>query len=499
MTHIHSRGASVLALLLLSTSAQAQVTADQVWQKWKDMSTTYGQTVTTTSEVRTGDTLVISGLNIASTFDGGSMTGTIETVNLREQGDGTVEVTMSPEYPLTVVTEDPDMGKTTVNMTVRQPDLKVIASGSETDTAYDLTAPSIKVSVSEVTADDKPYDLALDIDVTSLVGKYAMTSGEAAKITSNMTAESLGMVMAVKDPETNSTVNVKGTMATLAGTSANTVVDTSMTDMAAALAAGFATDGSFTYGATDFTFDVVEDGSTTNAKATLGGGSINFGLDAARMQYGGASQNVAITASGTDIPFPELAIKYADSAFNFMMPALKSETPGDFAVLTKIIDLTVSDEVWDMVDPGKALPRDPATLVIDTTGKANWLVDIFQDSETLPSDAIPGQLHALDITELTLKAVGAAVTGAGSFTFDNSDLTTFQGVPAPTGKLNLKIEGANALLDKLIAMGLVPEDQAMGARMMMGLFAKQGEGEDTLTSEIEFKDKGFFANGQRLQ
>jgi hypothetical protein len=92
------------------------------------------------------------------------------------------------------------------------------------------------------------------------------------------------------------------------------------------------------------------------------------------------------------------------------------------------------------------------------------------------------------------------VTGAGAFTFDNTDTTTFPGVPAPTGQLDLKIVGANGLIDKLIQLGFLPEDQAMGARMMMGLFAKPVEGqEDTLTSTLEFKDKGFYANGQRLQ
>jgi hypothetical protein len=36
--------------------------------------------------------------------------------------------------------------------------------------------------------------------------------------------------------------------------------------------------------------------------------------------------------------------------------------------------------------------------------------------------------------------------------------------------------------------------------MMMGLFAKPIDGqEDALTSTLEFKDKGFYANGQRLQ
>jgi hypothetical protein len=99
-----------------------------------------------------------------------------------------------------------------------------------------------------------------------------------------------------------------------------------------------------------------------------------------------------------------------------------------------------------------------------------------------------------------VRAAGAEVTGKGAFTFDNTDTTTFPGIPAPTGTLDLRIVGANTLIDKLIQLGFLPEDQAMGARMMMGLFAKPVEGEaDTLTSTLEFKDKGFYANGQRLQ
>lgn len=48
-------------------------------------------------------------------------------------------------------------------------------------------------------------------------------------------------------------------------------------------------------------------------------------------------------------------------------------------------------------------------------------------------------------------------------------------------------------------MGLIPEDQVMGFRMMADMFTAVGEGTDTLTSTLEFKEKGFFANGQRLQ
>ena len=37
--------------------------------------------------------------------------------------------------------------------------------------------------------------------------------------------------------------------------------------------------------------------------------------------------------------------------------------------------------------------------------------------------------------------------------FDNTDMETFDGMPAPTGSLNLMLVGGNALLDKLVAMG----------------------------------------------
>ena len=49
-------------------------------------------------------------------------------------------------------------------------------------------------------------------------------------------------------------------------------------------------------------------------------------------------------------------------------------------------------------------------------------------------------------------------------------------------------------------MGYLPEDQAMGMRMMMGMFAVPGDGEDVLTSTIQVKPDGqILANGQRLR
>ena len=503
MTKPFSRGASALAFLLLSTAAHADVTPEQVWANWQQLSSSYGQTLTAASQARQGDTLVVSGMKVVSTFEGGSLQGTIDTVNFRDLGNGTVEITMSPDYPLTIDTTSTEGKKSEIKVTIRQPDLKMIAAGSDTETRYDFTAPTIKVTVDDVTVDAKPFELTLTADLTAMNGNYVVTTTDKTSIASTLNADSMAIVMSVTDPETSEVVNFKSNIAQLAGTSHGTLLDfAKMSDMAAALKAGFATDGSFGYGAGTMDFDVTSGTDTTKGTASLGSGNVVFAMNADQLNYAGGAKDVAMTMTGSAIPVPEIALSYKEAAFNFLMPVSKSDTPSDFAVLTRIIDFKLSDDLWALFDAGKVLPRDPATLVIDTKGKANWLVDIMDPkaAEKMGPNEVPVALQALDITEVTLRAVGAEVTGAGAFTFDNADTTTYAGMPAPTGKLDLKIVGANGLLDKLIKLGFVPEDQAMGARMMMGLFAKPVEGvEDTLTSTLEFKDKGFFANGQRLQ
>ena len=102
-------------------------------------------------------------------------------------------------------------------------------------------------------------------------------------------------------------------------------------------------------------------------------------------------------------------------------------------------------------------------------------------------------LESLNITELGLKVAGAALDGTGAFTFDNS-----MGMPMPLGEANITITGANKLIDGLIATGLLPEQDAMGARMMMGMFMVPS-GDDTLTSKIEAKEgMQILVNGQPL-
>jgi hypothetical protein len=165
--------------------------------------------------------------------------------------------------------------------------------------------------------------------------------------------------------------------------------------------------------------------------------------------------------------------------------------------------LSIDDMIWMIFDGGEVLPRDPATLILELTGKGNWFVDITDPeavAEFEENPRAPGDIQALSLNRLLLTVAGAELNGTGDFTFDSSDLATFDGMPRPEGSATFNLIGANGLLDKLVQMGILPEDQAMGARMMMGIFARPGNGEDTLTSTIEVNSEGaVLANGQRLR
>ena len=98
--------------------------------------------------------------------------------------------------------------------------------------------------------------------------------------------------------------------------------------------------------------------------------------------------------------------------------------------------------------------------------------------------------------------VGATLTGEGQMNFDNSDMETFGGFPAPSGTVDLALQGGNGLMDKLVEMGLLPEQQAMSARIMIGMFAKPDPeaGEDALKSTLEITPSGeVLANGMRIR
>ena len=504
MKHWTFATSTAVAALLIGQAAFADVTPEDVWQNWQDLSASAGSTMTAESAERDGDTLVVSNVTVAmDDGTGGTMNGTLAEINFTDNGDGTVDITMSENYPITITTPAKDGGKaTTVNMTLTQKDMVLTAGGSADETSYDYTAAQMDIAIDATEEGAAAPMFTGNIALANAEGGYVISGDADAKtMESNVAAGSMTIALDGSDAAAGSTFKMSANMADVAIDTAGMFLNAeAMENMAQALKDGFNTQADMTYGATTIDIDVTEAGAPTKIGTVVAGGGFNLALGADGMVYGVNSTGVAVTMSGGEIPFPELKLGFGEAAFNVSMPVTAGEESTDFSLLTKLVDFTISDEVWSMVDPTNQLPRDPATIVIDTKGTAKLTVDIMDEAAmAVLGEAPPGELNSLDITEVRASVGGAELTGAGAFTFDNADVTTFQGMPAPTGKLDLTLTGGNGLLDKLAAMGLVPEDQVGMIRMMSGMFAvPSSDGSDSMTSTLEFKDKAMLINGNPM-
>ncbi|MHC0052284.1 DUF2125 domain-containing protein [Actibacterium sp. D379-3] len=494
--------AALLAGAFSAQSAAADITAQQAWDAITALGESYGEQITGTPSM-SGDTLTIRDAGFTFAAPEATITGTLGDIALKELGNGTVEVTAGTEFPMTMAITPEDGEDVDIAMVLRQSGLKTIVSGTPDDLAYDSSADTFAIALSEMKVDGEPLEMDMLISLAALAGKYRITQmGTMKGVTSALTAKALGMTLNVVAPEDETGhVNMSASIADLSSTNRSTLpVAGDFSDMAALLKAGMVADGQMTYGPAAMTFDFADEVESGVIKASASGGSLDIAMSGETMTYGGSQTGVDIAISGSQIPVPEITARMAETTFNLMMPIAKSDTPADFALLTALRGLTLGDNVWGLFDPAGTLPRDPANLVLDLSGKARLAFDMFDPAAAQQLTGAAGELHALDINDLELTVAGASLTGTGGFTFDNTDLTTFNGMPAPAGAANLKLTGGNGLMDKLVAMGLLPEDQVMGFRMMLGLFARPGEGDDTLVSEITVTDDGqVLANGQRLK
>ncbi|MEM9639516.1 MAG: DUF2125 domain-containing protein, partial [Pseudomonadota bacterium] len=317
-----------------------------------------------------------------------------------------------------------------------------------------------------------------------------------------MQAAGVEYTIAFNDPEGDGKVNLDGKVdgVSYTGESALPLALLDTGNMSALLAAGMTGEGRISYSGGSTNMSVAEDGADAFSSQTSStGGVLDVFMSADGMRYSGDQNNLKVAITAQEFPVP-IEFDMAKASFNLAMPVQKSETPDDFALGFSFNDFSMSDLLWGMFDPASQLPRDPATIALDLTGKARLLFDFLDPSAEMMSgnpNITPAELDSVNINRLQIKAAGAELTGEGAFTFDSE--TPGAGLK-PEGSADLMLVGGNRLLDTLVKMGLLPEDQAMGARMMMGLLAVPGEAPDTLNSKIEINEQGhILANGQRIQ
>lgn len=493
--------ATVSVLALVSGSAAvAQVSAQEVWDNWKGNLGLYGTDgVTIGSESLDGGVLTVTDIVIAVADEAGSVNATLPLVTFTEQGDGTVLVTMSEEFPITTTGPASDgAGEMSVAMAIRHEGLQMVVSGTAAEMAYDITAGRYALDIDNLS--DAGVTGSGSIALTDVAASYLVETSDMQAVSYELDAGGLELALSIDDQNEGVTLGLQGTIDGVASSASVVLPLPENTTPETVLMDGLAAEGGYTLGGANLSFDLNQQGLPVTGTLVTTGSELGFVVSADSVGYSTTTTGLAIDGTSPMMPFP-VSISMTEYGLDLLIPLSATEEPVDFAFGVNLTDLAVNEEIWSMIDPGAMLSHDPATLVLDLTGTARLLVDLADPEQAadMAMMGAPGEIHSLSLNELTLAIAGAQVTGAGAFTFDNSDTTTIPGVPRPEGKLDLQANGLNKLIDTLTSMGLIPEEQVMGARMMLGLFTVP-VGDDQLTSTLEVNAEGhILANGQRLQ
>jgi hypothetical protein len=496
--------AAALAILLAAGAAEAQLRAETVWQAWQDYSAQAGQTMQAGTVARNGAELTASKVRIASTADDVVVAMSLDSIVFAEQADGTVTVGLPDAYDMRM--SGPGDQRIVIN--IRHPGMRMVVSQGETGLVHAMTAPEMSIGIGEFSVPDGgPEVMNVAMTALGVEGSYNLPGVPGGPSNTEFAIRALDAGVEIRDDRGEFVTfdyAATGLGFGFAGAGLDQMVRMEEGDLAGALSSGLAMAFGFSYDALRYSFDMDADGTQAAGSGTAMAGQTRFVLDAGEFSFSSGSRNGELTLSGSELPLPQVTLKAAELGYGFSLPTTGAPTPQPATLLLRLVDLVLPDDVWAMADPSGQVARGPATLVLDLAAQLLLPADLF-GMDTMfgymtggPMEA--AQPTALDIRALQLRVAGAELTGDGSFTFDPTDMETVPGVPRPAGVLNLALRGGTQLLDTLVGMGVIPEDQAQGARMVLALFARPGANPDELVSKIELRDDGsVFANDMRLQ
>ncbi|MEP3676370.1 DUF2125 domain-containing protein [Sulfitobacter sp.] len=502
--------ASATAFCVLANTAYADLNPAEVWDDARANLEIMGYTVTATEELLDG-TLTVSDITLNSEANANQQAVTISMGPLQfsQVNGGDVEVILPATMPVTI-----DMAATAlkrparIEMSLTQSGQEILVSGDPDAMVFDYTADSFGLSLDTLTIDDTLYEAdsaRFLVSGENVQSQRKVIAGETRSYDQSMQIDRVTYDVFFNDPAQVEALQMTSTLENISFGGISSMPDGESTqsgDFSALLTDGFMFEGEFKTGTTETQTEITSTDGTSKIKTGTEGTTLAIAMGQDGIRYDAQARQLQIGAQLAGLPFPLFA-QMQRSGMSLSSPVQKSDEPQDFAMSFDMTDFTMSDIIWALFDPSGQLPRDPATVAVDLSGKAKVLFDLFDPTSVealTASGATPGELSALTLNRLELDAVGAKINARGDLTFDNTDKTTLPGFPKPVGAIDIDIAGANGLMDKLVAIGLLPAQQVTGARLMLGLFAVPGATPDTLSSKIEFNEAGqILANGQRIK
>ena len=501
-------GAIAASTILTSTAVLAQVSATDV----RDDLLTYIEASNLTvnySESASGNGIALNNVTITVPeleAEGLYVSMVFPSITLTESG-GNVDIAISPVNNIKFQV-GPNGSEMNLEMMLNYGGHSMTASGTNDRTTYSYSMDSMSMVNTAFAVEGQPINGTLAFSATNSSGEYTQVNGNLMSVAGSSSIDTLS-VAANLDVPGEVAMNFAFSVSDLnTDFQTATVPGLDYEDPMAvlnAINAGMSIMGLVNTGQVAMNFEFTE--GNDNASVTMTTSAIEGGVlfNKDDFAFSEVISDLVFVMSGSDIPLPQIVVQAQEILMGGRAPLSASDEPRQVAMQLGVRELALQPEVWGMIDPMGAFPHDPLTAVLQASGNINMHYSVTdpmgaqQFAMAMESEQLPFTIHDFSLDELTLMGGGASITGTGSFSFDPNGMPIMPGLTMPSGSASFELLGVNSLLDTLIEMGLVPAEEAMGMRMMMGMFTVS-TGDDAMSSTIEINDQGhILANGQRIQ
>lgn len=489
------------ALALTGAIPATAITPQEVSDSLKAYYEGSGLTYVVGSQDQSGNSLTQNNvvLSIALPENGGEIKLLVDWIKLNDVGGGKVEVTTAETARFNFDTKTKKDKDVNIQGHIGLKGFLTLVSGSKDDLTLDYKIGLAEIATDKMTGGKGDVDGIVAFTMVDVASLFQITKNADNSRNWDGTSKSGPITISIdlKKPGGEGVFMISSIIDGFSGSATMTTPE--KIDIKNPFGAGMAYDQAYDLGGSKIEVNFDDDGNTFAMTSSAAGGRVAAVLSETGLSYDVTQTGVELNMSASKLPIPSIGLAYDELSFGLGIPLKKSDTPSDVRLLTAIRGLTVDEGLWSMIDPGKSLPRDPATFVIDLVGQVMMLTDLSNPENLKDMRGPPAIPVSVALNELTAIFAGALLKGDGAVRFNMDSGRMLGGVPQPIGEVNLKLKGGFALMDKLVSLGLVPGDAAMGIRAMSGAFAKP-VGDDELESKIELTEEGgILANGQRIK
>jgi hypothetical protein len=546
-----------IAFVLNASPALADLSAEEVLADHLNLLSLDGHLdMTTTSTTESADGLTVDGFVGSYEDDDTQIEIRTPGMILTEQPDGSVDITYADTLPIAIYADPKDEDPVTVTLNLETKGLRHRVSGDLDDLQHDIAFDALAIGTIEIDPPEaaKELDLVPDIAVAAFSTTINRVNADPVRRSVTLSLKDLRLAMSALAP-TDIDLDTRGTTFKTEGIgemevlvalsdlttsveyidgdlprhSMNTTLGSLLwqtssvipddeggieldlgaedlavsydvqfdvssfeTDVLKALTAGQMISVAFSFASLDYDFglDTPEGAFSSSTKSGLSENRFSFSKNGLDIFSSTVDSVFILDGPLMDLPIGQLGYTVAKSLIDLSVPITPSEDVQAFRTRIELEGLATDNAIWDMFDPTAQLPRTPLDLSFDISGSTVVVSDVFAQDGSVPFRGTEA-----DMSDMRLSFAGAEVTGSG-----NIKDTSTPDKPAGVGELNMTLKGIHKLIDTVVEMGLLPNEQAMGARLGLGLIARPGDDANTLISHIEVNEEGqIFANDQRIK